>query len=370
MRHGGRCRCASWTSTCSPINDRHGHIRGDEVLRQVAAVPRLACAQRRSPRGSAAKSSRCCCQCTAADAACLRTACARRSPGTLFAPGGGRTDHQSIGAWPAGRRSATRPALMAAGHILYRATKAATGCCVSVTESFPGSQSAETAGSRRPPRAGGTPSREDVRGIVHRKCRHAHQHHERHCGDADRNRQRVRQASSTATQARVIEPIAWPPGSGSPPARSTPIKATDAPARTTWSQVEYAEPPSARPANNPSRFQRLAPARRPATGTVSICSAQGGTATNKRSKPCGRSLPEHSSGRVLNANASLMQLRGRCAKPRATAAGPNEQRSRRQRSRRKPRRSVPAEAGGGPAGSCGRRVPRISVSDIGVDQPG
>ena len=107
-----------------PINDRHGHIRGDEVLRQVAAVLRRhARNDDVAARIGGEEFALLLPECTAADAALLADRLREAVAGTLFAPGGeAQRITVSIGVAALAPQRDTRPALMAAADAaLYRA---------------------------------------------------------------------------------------------------------------------------------------------------------------------------------------------------------------------------------------------------------
>lgn len=107
-----------------PINDRHGHIRGDEVLRQVAAVLRRhARSEDVAARIGGEEFALLLPECTAADAALLADRLREAIAITTFAPGGeAQQVTVSIGVAALSPARDTRPKLMAAADAaLYRA---------------------------------------------------------------------------------------------------------------------------------------------------------------------------------------------------------------------------------------------------------
>ena len=107
-----------------PVNDRYGHISGDEVLRQVAAVLRRhARNDDVAARIGGEEFALLLPECTAADAALLADRLREAVAGTLFAPGGeAQRITVSIGVAALAPQRDTRPALMAAADAaLYRA---------------------------------------------------------------------------------------------------------------------------------------------------------------------------------------------------------------------------------------------------------
>ena len=125
MRHGRPLSlCILDVDLFKPINDRHGHIRGDEVLRQVAAVLRRhARNDDVAARIGGEEFALLLPECTAADAALLADRLREAVAGTLFAPGGeAQRITVSIGVAALAPQRDTRPALMAAADAaLYRA---------------------------------------------------------------------------------------------------------------------------------------------------------------------------------------------------------------------------------------------------------
>lgn len=107
-----------------PINDRHGHIRGDEVLRQVAAVLRRhARSDDVAARIGGEEFALLLPECTAADAAMLADRLREAVASTKFAPGGeAQRITVSIGVAALAPHRDSRQALMAAADAaLYRA---------------------------------------------------------------------------------------------------------------------------------------------------------------------------------------------------------------------------------------------------------
>jgi diguanylate cyclase (GGDEF)-like protein len=107
-----------------PINDRHGHIRGDEVLRQVAAVLRRhARSEDVAARIGGEEFALLLPECAATDAALLADRLREAIATTTFAPGGeAQQITVSIGIAALSPARDTRPALMAAADAaLYRA---------------------------------------------------------------------------------------------------------------------------------------------------------------------------------------------------------------------------------------------------------
>ena len=107
-----------------PINDRHGHIRGDEVLRQVAAVLRRhARSDDVAARIGGEEFALLLPECTAADAAMLADRLREAVARTMFAPGGeAQRITVSIGVAALAPHRDSRQALMAAADAaLYRA---------------------------------------------------------------------------------------------------------------------------------------------------------------------------------------------------------------------------------------------------------
>ena len=107
-----------------PINDRHGHIRGDEVLRQVAAVLRRhARSDDVAARIGGEEFALLLPECTAADAALLADRLREAVASTKFAPGGeAQRITVSIGVAALAPHRDSRQALMAAADAaLYRA---------------------------------------------------------------------------------------------------------------------------------------------------------------------------------------------------------------------------------------------------------
>ena len=107
-----------------PINDRHGHIRGDEVLRQVAAVLRRhARSDDVAARIGGEEFALLLPECTAADAAMLADRLREAVASTMFAPGGeAQRITVSIGVAALAPHRDSRQALMAAADAaLYRA---------------------------------------------------------------------------------------------------------------------------------------------------------------------------------------------------------------------------------------------------------
>jgi len=125
MRHGRPLSlCILDVDLFKPINDRHGHIRGDEVLRQVAAVLRRhARNDDVAARIGGEEFALLLPECTAADAALLADRLRESVAGTLFFPGGEpQRITVSIGVAALAPHRDTRPALMAAADAaLYRA---------------------------------------------------------------------------------------------------------------------------------------------------------------------------------------------------------------------------------------------------------
>ncbi len=125
IRHGRPLSlCILDVDLFKPINDRHGHIRGDEVLRQVAAVLRRhARNDDVAARIGGEEFALLLPECTAADAALLADRLREAVAGTLFAPGGeAQRITVSIGVAALAPQRDTRPALMAAADAaLYRA---------------------------------------------------------------------------------------------------------------------------------------------------------------------------------------------------------------------------------------------------------
>jgi len=125
MRHGRPLSlCILDVDLFKPINDRHGHIRGDEVLRQVAAVLRRhARNDDVAARIGGEEFALLLPECTAADAAMLADRLRESVAGTLFAPGGEpQRITVSIGVAALAPHRDSRQALMAAADAaLYRA---------------------------------------------------------------------------------------------------------------------------------------------------------------------------------------------------------------------------------------------------------
>ena len=125
MRHGRPLSlCILDVDLFKPINDRHGHIRGDEVLRQVAAVLRRhARSDDVAARIGGEEFALLLPECTAADAAMLADRLREAVASTMFAPGGeAQRITVSIGVAALAPHRDSRQALMAAADAaLYRA---------------------------------------------------------------------------------------------------------------------------------------------------------------------------------------------------------------------------------------------------------
>ena len=125
MRHGRPLSlCILDVDLFKPINDRHGHIRGDEVLRQVAAVLRRhARSDDVAARIGGEEFALLLPECTAADAAMLADRLREAVARTMFAPGGeAQRITVSIGVAALAPHRDSRQALMAAADAaLYRA---------------------------------------------------------------------------------------------------------------------------------------------------------------------------------------------------------------------------------------------------------
>ncbi|MBN8262434.1 MAG: GGDEF domain-containing protein [Xanthomonadales bacterium] len=125
MRHGRPLSlCILDVDLFKPINDRHGHIRGDEVLRQVAAVLRRhARNDDVAARIGGEEFALLLPECAASDAALLADRLREAVASTMFAPGGeAQRITVSIGVAALAPDRDTRPALMAAADAaLYRA---------------------------------------------------------------------------------------------------------------------------------------------------------------------------------------------------------------------------------------------------------
>ena len=125
MRHGRPLSlCILDVDLFKPINDRHGHIRGDEVLRQVAAVLRRhARSDDVAARIGGEEFALLLPECTAADAAMLADRLREAVESTMFAPGGeAQRITVSIGVAALAPHRDSRQALMAAADAaLYRA---------------------------------------------------------------------------------------------------------------------------------------------------------------------------------------------------------------------------------------------------------
>ena len=125
MRHGRPLSlCILDVDLFKPINDRHGHIRGDEVLRQVAAVLRRhARNDDVAARIGGEEFALLLPECTAADAAMLADRLREAVARTMFAPGGeAQRITVSIGVAALAPHRDSRQALMAAADAaLYRA---------------------------------------------------------------------------------------------------------------------------------------------------------------------------------------------------------------------------------------------------------
>ena len=125
MRHGRPLSlCILDVDLFKPINDRHGHIRGDEVLRQVAAVLRRhARSDDVAARIGGEEFALLLPECTAADAAMLADRLREAVASTMFAPGGeAQRITVSIGIAALAPHRDSRQALMAAADAaLYRA---------------------------------------------------------------------------------------------------------------------------------------------------------------------------------------------------------------------------------------------------------
>ena len=125
MRHGRPLSlCILDVDLFKPINDRHGHMRGDEVLRQVAAVLRRhARSDDVAARIGGEEFALLLPECTAADAAMLADRLREAVASTMFAPGGeAQRITVSIGIAALAPHRDSRQALMAAADAaLYRA---------------------------------------------------------------------------------------------------------------------------------------------------------------------------------------------------------------------------------------------------------
>ena len=125
MRHGRPLSlCILDVDLFKPINDRHGHIRGDEVLGQVAAVLRRhARSDDVAARIGGEEFALLLPECTAADAAMLADRLREAVASTMFAPGGeAQRITVSIGIAALAPHRDSRQALMAAADAaLYRA---------------------------------------------------------------------------------------------------------------------------------------------------------------------------------------------------------------------------------------------------------